>query len=55
MYIQRTPREAPVDSVVARCRSIHAAVPDADNTISSSLKNKEYLRRKKGYCCCSLW
>ena len=38
-YLQRIPPwGVPVSSVVANCKSIHAAVPDADNTINSSLK-----------------
>ena len=36
-YIQRIPWRAPE---VARCKSTHAAVPDADSTMSSSLKKK---------------
>lgn len=43
------PRPTPVGSPVASCRSIHAAVPDADSTISSSLQSNIYINNHDSY------
>ena len=49
IHIQRMPRPTPVGSPVASCRSIHAAVPDADSTISSSLQRNICINNHDSY------